>query len=288
MARVEEFEDLRGYLFSLAYRMLGDVGEAEDVVQETFLRWEQVEEDVEAPKAYLAKIATRLCIDSARSARSRRETYVGPWLPEPIPTDAAADPATQAEQADSLSLAFLVVLESLSPVERAVFLLREVFEYDYPEVAEAAGVTEVNARQIAHRAKQHISGRRPRFEASAEKRLEMTLRFLAACTAGEMDGLAALLSDDIALYSDGGGKVRAARRPIIGVGRVTRFLLGILDKTPEDSATSILDVNGAPTIAISERDHLTAILSLDVAEGLIQTIHIIVNPDKLERLDSTH
>ena len=281
--KFDEFESLRPYLFSLAYRMLGSASDAEDCVQEAFLRWQKTRAEVDSPKAFLSKVTTRLCLDHLRSARIRRETYVGPWLPEPIATE-EVEPSAVAEQADSLSLAFLVVLESLSPVERAVFLLREVFDYDYGEIAEIVGVTEVNCRQVAHRAKQHIASRRPRHEVSAQKTEEMTYRFMVACAGGEMEGLVDILTDDIVLYSDSGGKAKAARRPIVGRDKVARWLVGVLKKAPPGVVTTIIEVNGHPAIGQLVGSDLTAVLSLDVAENGIRAIHIVVNPEKLQRV----
>ena len=286
MGRDESFEDLRGYLFSLAYRMLGSVGDAEDVVQEAYLRWQKAPPDVESPKAFLSKVATRLCIDQLKSARVRRESYVGPWLPEPLITDESPGPEDTAEQADSLSLAFLVVLESLSPTERAIFLLREVFEYDYEEISDIVGLTEANCRQIAHRAKQHIASRRPRFSASQEKRDELTYRFLAACGLGDVDSLIELLTEDVALYSDGGGQVKAARKPILGPPKVARFLLGIIKKADPGLSTRIVTVNGQPAVALFDGDELNTVVALDLDAEAIRTVHIIVNPDKLQLLGS--
>src|SRR3954471_334089 len=214
----ETYEALRPLLFSIAYRMVGSVAEAEDIVQEAFLRHHRAvqEEDVEVqtPKAYLSAITTRLAIDHLRSARVRRETYVGPWLPEPLLTDPGPDPSEQAELADSLSLAFLVLLESLSPVERAVFLLREVFGYGYDEIARIVGKSEDNARQLAVRARRHIDERRPRFEADRRARQELAERFFAAARDGDVEGLEQLLAQDVVMYGDGGGKAPAAGRPL--------------------------------------------------------------------------
>ncbi|HYI44405.1 MAG TPA: RNA polymerase sigma-70 factor [Actinomycetota bacterium] len=283
MADTDTFHELRGYLFGLAYRMLGSAGDAEDIVQEAYLRWSNISEPVDSPKAFLSKVTTRLCIDHLKSARVQRESYVGPWLPEPVPTEQIAGPEEAAEKADSLSMAFLVVLESLSPTERAVFLLREVFGYDYPEIAEIVDRSEANCRQIAHRAKEHIASRRPRFEASREQREDLMYRFMAACTMGDMDGLMTLLTEDITLFSDGGGRTRAARKPIYGASKVARFLLGVIQKAPEDYSTQIVNVNGQPAIALYEGTRPFTVLSLDMTEDRIQGLHVVVNPDKLAR-----
>lgn len=279
---MEAFEDVRGYLFSLAYRMLGSAADAEDIVQEAYLRY-RAAGDVEHPKAYLSKVVTRLCIDHLRSARVRRESYVGPWLPEPLLTDPAPGAAEQVERAESLSLAFLVMLETLSPVERAVFLLREVFGYGYDEIAEAVGKSTENCRQIAHRAKQHIEARRPRFRPEREKRDGLMQAFFAACATGDLEGLLAVLADDVILWSDGGGKVRAARRPIEGRAKVARFLLGILSKA-DDVAVQVAEVNGQPGFLVFDGEQPTTVASLEMAEDGIAGVHLVVNPEKLQRL----
>ena len=279
----EEFEQLRPYLFSIAYRMMGSVSEAEDIVQEAFLRWERTTVEVSSPRAYLSKAVTRLCLDELGSARARRENYVGPWLPEPLVGE-TPDASEGAEKAESLSIAFLVLLQSLSPLERAVFLLREVFDYDYSEIAEFVDRTEDACRQIAHRAKQHLAARRPRFKATPAQRDEITARFLQACALGDLDALTELLSDDITLWSDGGGKVRAARRPIHGADKVARFVLGILKKAPTGAETRIVPVNGQPGVVLFEEGGPSSLLTLDIGETTVQGIHIIVNPDKLKSI----
>ena len=279
----EGFEELRSYLFSLAYRMLGSAADAEDIVQEAYLRWDRTS-DVEHPKAFLSKVVTRLCIDHLKSARVRRETYVGPWLPEPLLTSAEPDVADQIERADSLSMAFLVMLESLSPIERAIFLLRDVFGYPYPEVAEIVGKSESNCRQIAHRAKEHIEARRPRFSADEKQREELMTAFFNACAMGDLEGLTNLLSEDVVLWSDGGGKVRAARRPIYGPAKVARFVLGILAKASGDIAIQVAEVNGQPGFLVFAGDRPDTVGSLDIGEGHIRGIRLVVNPDKLTKV----
>jgi RNA polymerase sigma-70 factor (ECF subfamily) len=284
MTHAARFEELRPYLFAIAYRMLGSVGEAEDILQEAFLRWDRAGDDVDSPKAYLSKIVTRLCIDHLKSARVRREAYVGPWLPEPLVTETEPDASERIEQAETMSMAFLVLLETLTPVERAVFLLREVFDYDYTDIAQVVGRSEDNCRQIAHRAKQHIAARRPRFSASPQKRREMTTRFLEACAMGDLEGLTTLLRDEIRLMSDGGGKVRAARRPIVGPDRVARFIFGVLKKAPDDLAMRIVWVNGEPAVALYDGTAPYSLLTLEVGEDGVTGINIIANPDKLRAL----
>ena len=276
----QPFEELRPYLFSIAYRMLGSAADAEDVVQEAFLRWQRVE-DVEHPKAYLSKVVTRLCIDHLQSARVRRETYVGPWLPEPLLTDVSPDAAEEVERAESLSMAFLVMLETLSPVERAVFLLREVFGYEYAEIAEAVGRSEDNCRQIAHRAKQHLEARRPRFTAEKDKQQELLAAFFEACAFGDLDKLTGLLAEDVTLWSDGGGRVRAARRPIYGRDKVARFILGILAKGGGRLAIQVAEVNGQPGFVAFEGERPDTVAAIDMTEEGISGIRLVVNPEKL-------
>ncbi|HYY94466.1 MAG TPA: RNA polymerase sigma-70 factor [Pyrinomonadaceae bacterium] len=278
------FDEHRRFLFSIAYRMLGSVVEAEDMVQETFLRWQQSRgEGVESPRAYLATIVTRLCINHLSSARVRREQYVGSWLPEPIITDDSADPAKAICSAESLSVAFLILLESLSPVERAVLLLRDVFDYDYAEIAGMVGRSEANCRQVLSRARRHVSERRARFEPSTQQQEKLMSQFVRAATAGDMNGLLTLLADDITFWSDGGGKAAAALRPIRGRERVARFVISALRRlVPPDRMSRLLEVNGQPGVVnyISRHPHSAVIV--DVAEERIRTIYVVSNPDKLE------
>ncbi len=282
MNRTEIFDRHRSLLFSIAYRMLGSVMEAEDIVQESFLRWERADgSEVRSPRAYLSAVATRLCMDHLRSARMRREQYVGPWLPEPLPTGTESDVAETAMLDESLSIAFLVLLESLSPVERAVFLLREVFDYDYPEVSHIVGKSEANCRQISHRAREAVAARRPRFEASHGQEENLTRRFIEACAAGDMEGLLGVPSEDITLWSDGGGRVRAALNPIQGSDRVSRFLFGILGKASPSIVIQQTSINGRPGIVGYMDENPMSVVTLDIAEERIQGIHIVVNPEKL-------
>jgi RNA polymerase sigma-70 factor (ECF subfamily) len=278
----ESFEELRPLLFSIAYRMLGSVADAEDVVQEAFVRWSETRAgDVRSPRAYLSKVVTNLCIDRLRSAQHQRETYVGPWLPEPLLEDVAPDASDQVEVAESLSMAFLVVLESLSPLERAAFLLHEVFSYDYSELAEMLGRKEDACRQLVHRAKQHVAARRPRFRVDKETQLELLRSFTAACVLGDVDSLASLLTEDVVLQSDSGGRVQAARKPIYGPRRVARFLVNIVGKAAPELSTRVVTVNGQPGLANYVDDKLDSVVNLDFAEGRIQGVHIVVNPEKL-------
>ena len=278
------YDQHRPLLFSIAYRMLGSVMDAEDVVQEAFVRWRRVPEaEVRSPKAYLSAVVTRLCIDRLRSARARREQYVGPWLPEPLPDERAPDAAEETVVLEeSLSMAFLVLLESLTPVERAVFLLREVFDYDYAEVSRIVGKEEANCRQISRRARATVAARRPRFERSPKEEERLTNEFLQACSAGDMEGLLRLLSEDVTLWSDGGGKTRAALNPVHGAGNVARFFSGILRKAPSDLAVRRTSINGRPGLIGYFGDGTPqSVATFEFAEGNILAIRLVVNPDKL-------
>jgi RNA polymerase sigma-70 factor (TIGR02957 family) len=287
---VEAFEELRPRAFAIAYRMLGSVSEAEDVVQEAYLRLHRAEqggERIESPRAYLSTVVTRLAIDGLRSARARRETYVGEWLPEPLLADPEADPARQAEVADTLSLAFLVVLESLSPEQRAVFLLREVFDYPYDRIAEIVGKSEANVRQLVVRARRHVEERRVRFDTSREQREQLADRFFAAATEGDLPALEALLAEDVELHGDGGGKVPALARALFGRTRVARTLRNWARTGSRLGKWQVrrVDVNGQPgAMLLDRRGQLFAVMAVDVADGQIQGIRSIVNPDKLGHL----
>jgi RNA polymerase sigma-70 factor, ECF subfamily len=285
----EAYQELRPLLFSIAYRMVGSVSEAEDLVQESFLRFHRAVRagaQVESTKAYLSAVTTRLAVNHLRSARVRRERYVGTWLPEPLLTDSTDDAAQHAETADSVSMAFLVLLESLSPVERAVFLLREVFGYPYDEIARVVDKTEDNCRQLAARARRHVQARKPRFEASRNKREELARRFLAAVEDGDTEGLVGVLAADAVMYGDGGGKAPAVAKPIHGRQRVARFLLGLgrqarLQGVDLRAAT----INGQPgVLAFDPRGRVLGALSVDIADGQVQTVRSVVNPDKLRHL----
>jgi len=283
-------DELRPASFAIAYRMLGSVAEAEDVVQETLLRVHRALEDgerLESPRAFVATVTTRLAIDELRSARVRRELYVGNWLPEPILTDSTDDPARHAETADTLSMAMLVVLESLSPEQRAVLLLRDVFDYRYDEIAAIVGKTEDNVRQLAARARRHIEQRRPRFQTSREQREQLARRFFAAAQDGDLAGLEALLAHDVVLTGDGGGKVPALARSLHGRTRVARTLLNWVKLGARIPGASVrpVDVNGTPgALLLDGDDRLIAVWALDIAEDQIQSVSSIVNPDKLAHL----
>lgn len=289
MELAEHYERLRPRAFAIAYRMLGTVGDAEDVVQEAFLRLHRELESGEriaSPEAYVATVVTRLAIDELRSARARRERYVGEWLPEPLVTDSehAADPALAAERAETLSVALLVVLESLSPEQRAAFLLREVFDYPYDEVARIAGGSEANARQLVSRARRHVDERRPRFESSREQHERLADRFLAALERGELGALESMLAADVALHGDGGGKVPALARAVRGRARVARTLAawsGALDGV----TIRRVELNGAPGVLTLDREgRVIGAISIAVAGGEIVRVSSVVNPEKLRHL----
>jgi RNA polymerase sigma-70 factor (ECF subfamily) len=287
----EAYEDLRPLLFSIAYRMLGSVAEAEDVVQDAFLRYQRAlgepGTEIESPKAYLSAVTTRLAIDHLRSARVRRESYVGEWLPEPLLTDESApEGARYAEDADSLSMAFLLLLERLSPVERAVFLLHDVFDYGYDEVAAIVGKSEANTRQLAVRARRHVEAEKPRFEVSRRQRDELAARFFDAVGDGDMDGLVELLAADVVVVGDGGGKTGSWRRPIFGRDRVVRLLLG-LGRHARQLGVTIrrTHVNGQPgAMFLDPSGRLLYLMELDVADGVVQNIHAVISPHKLRHL----
>jgi RNA polymerase sigma-70 factor (ECF subfamily) len=273
------FEELRPRMFGVAYRMLGSVTDAEDVVQEAFLRWRDAK-DVREPAAFLTTVVTRLCIDQLKSARARRERYVGPWLPEPLMGE-SPDASAAAELSDSLSMAFLVVLENLTPTERAAFLLREVFDYPYAEIAETLGTSEPSCRQLVHRAKERVAERRTRFEASKEKQGELLSRFLLAIATGELGALVELLAGDAVLYTDGGGEVRAARRPIFGADKIARALLGVAKDVPTDAQTELVEVNRAPGVMIRSAGRPWCVITADAEGEKLQTIYMVLNPSKL-------
>lgn len=286
--RDEAFQQHRSLLFSIAYRMLGSVVDAEDIVQEAFVRWKQASgTEVRSPKSYLASVVTWLCVDYLRSARVRREEYVGSWLPEPLLTDETLDVSETIDLEETLSMAFLVLLEQLTPVERAVFLLREVFDYEYAEISRIVAKSEANCRQIARRARKSVAARRPKFETSAEQEEHLMDSFLEACFSGDMEGLLALLSEDVILYSDGGGKTRAALNPIYGPEKVARFFFGILRQVPPGFSVRRALVNGRPGLVGYFGDGSPQnVATLDVVEGRIHAIRLVVNPEKLVNVPS--
>jgi RNA polymerase sigma-70 factor (ECF subfamily) len=273
----EDLTALRRYAFSIAYRMLGSVEEAEDSVQDVYERITRAQpQDVGAKRAYIATLITRACIDRLRAQARSREQYAGPWLPEPLVGE--RDPA---EDADSLSLAFMVVLESLSPVERAVFLLREVFEYEHREIAHIVGKSEQNVRQIAHRARDAVAARRPRFPVPAEMKREIGAKFVNALRSLDLEAMMSLLAEDATVYTDGGGKARAAQRPIIGAEKVCRFLVAISES---GFLPTEMSVNGEPGLVVSVDGQVIAAIAQDVRDGRISSIFIVTNPEKLTRI----
>ena len=284
------FEKLRPLMLSIAYRMLGSASDAEDIVQEAFLRFHRETGKgtaIESPKAYLSAVTTRLSIDHLRSARVRRERYVGTWLPEPVLTDPVSDVAQHAETADSLSMAFLILLESLTPVERAVFLLREVFDYGYDEIAGVVGKSEENCRQIAVRARRQVEAKKPRFEASRKRREELARRFFQAVMNGDATGLLELLAADAVVYADGGGRAPAFPRPVLGRERATRVMLGT--RTAGDRLGVVgmrtVSINGQPGALFLDRDDRpVVVVTVDVADDQVQTVRAISNPEKLRHL----
>ena len=281
-------EQLRPVAFAIAYQMLGTVSDAEDVVQEALLRVHQAleaGEQIVAPPAFVATVTTRLAINELRSARARRERYVGEWLPEPIITDSGDDPVQRAEMADSLSLAMLVLLETLSPEQRAAFVLHDVFDYAYPEIAEIIGKNEQNARQLATRARRHVEQRRPRFQTTREQRDELAQRFFTAVEEGDVAGLEALLASDVGLTGDGGGKARALPQPLRGRARVARTLDTWNREGMAGLSLRRVEVNGSPgALLLDANQRVVGALALDIAGGEIRDISYIVNPDKLTHL----
>jgi len=280
------FEEYRNLLFSVAYRILGSAADAEDAVQDAFLKWSAADRSqVADPKAYLVRIVTNVAMDRLRSAARQRETYVGPWLPEPIITDETVD-------AESVSTALLVVLESLTPLERAVFVLHEAFGFGYREIAGAVERSEETVRQAAHRARNHVQARRPKFHADRARQRAVTERFFTAAAGGDINTLMQLLAPDVTLWTDGGGKVRQATRPVTGAERVAKWFAGVGTRPyegilPADMRAEVVDLNGAPGVVFSGPDRVIATLTLDLDEnGLITGIHNVANPDKLGAVTS--
>jgi RNA polymerase sigma-70 factor (ECF subfamily) len=286
MTRGEEFEELRPLLFAIAYRILGSVAEADDAVQETWLRYEASPTQPDSTKAFLSAVVTRISIDVLRSARVRREAYVGPWFPEPLLTDPYEDPERSAELADSVSMAALLLLERLTPLERAVFVLREVFGFGFPEIASAVGRSEAACRQLALRARRHMEAGRPRFQADRREREELAERFLDAFRAGDVDGLRELLAADVEMVGDGGGKAPAFARSVIGADKVARVLAPTFPPLVQIGVVmEPRELNGQPGAIFRDRDgKIVGTLMLDVLGGQIQTIRMVINPDKLKHL----
>jgi RNA polymerase sigma-70 factor (ECF subfamily) len=280
MGSVDSFEAERSRLRSLAYRMLGSMSEAEDVVQEAFLRW-QGEDDavIDNPAGFLTTVVTRLCLDVQKSARARREAYVGPWLPEPLMHDSPAPRDTE-----SISLAFLVVLESLSPLERAAFLLAEVFDHTSAEIASILGRDEAACRQLVSRARAHVAARKPRFAPSREAHERVLMAFLTTCATGDVAGLSKILAADVTAWSDGGGRVRAALNPVVGPDHVSRFIVGVLRKGPQSFSVSLVDVNGWPAIVVRDGERVHSITDIETDGEVIFAVRSVLNPDKLRRV----
>jgi len=292
MAEIELFEAERPRLFAVAYRMLGSATDAEDVVQDAWLRYANArQQDVRSPAAYLTTILTRLCLDRLKSARAAREEYVGPWLPEPLVADQAPGPERSVALAESVTLAFMVLLETLSPEERAVFLLREVFEHDYDDIASMLDTSAANCRQLFHRARSRIAERRPRFPDAIEEKRPLIGRFVDALRTGDEHELADVLADDVGFWSDGGGKTLAARRPVFGREQVANMLAGFRRTAPSagvDLATVALDsehVNGEPAMLMRIAGRLDSVYAFTIEDGRIAAIRVVRNPDKLQFLD---
>jgi RNA polymerase sigma-70 factor (ECF subfamily) len=283
MTRAEEFERLRPLLFSIAYRILGSVSEAEDAVQETWLRYAASPTQPASTKAFLSAAVTRISIDVLRSARVRREKYVGQWLPEPLLTDPYEDPERSAELADSVSMAALLLLERLTPLERAVFVLREVFGFGFPEIASAVGRSEAACRQLAVRARRHVDAGRPRFDADRREREKLAAQFFRALREGDVDGLQELLAADVQVVGDGGGKAPTFARSVIGAEKVARVLASVFPGLIRiDVTLEPREVNGQPGAIFRDRDNkVLYTVTLDVLDGQIQTIRAVSNPDKL-------
>jgi len=281
MNRTEVFNECRLLLMAIAYRMLGSRADAEDAVQETFLRWQQSNEEPVSPKAFLSTIITRLCIDQLRSARTQREVYVGPWLPEPVMTEEST-----VEMAESLTMAFLVMLETLAPAERAAFLLHDVFDFDYPEISQMIGKTEANSRQMVFRARERLTKRRRRFEPTREETERITSRFIETTRNGDLSGLMAMFAEDAVMTSDGGGRARAALKPVHGADPIARFIMGVLKKNEGwDAVHTLTEVNGQPAFVTSISGQPIAVMILDIQAGVIQNLFIVVNPDKLRNVE---
>jgi RNA polymerase sigma-70 factor (TIGR02957 family) len=290
-ADTETFEAHRDLMFAVAYRMLGTVADAEDAVQDAWLRWSAApRDDVADPRAYLIRVITNTSLNRLRAVRARREAYIGPWLPEPLFTRTDPDSA-RVEVAESVSLAMLVVMESLTPDERAVFVLREVFGYGYAEIGAAIGHTEVAARQIGHRAREHVHARRPRFEVDRDRRREVTERFLDAAAGGDIERLIGVLAPEVVLTGDGGGQARNARRPVVGSAKVARLLHGLITHPTKGvdmtgAVPSLAEINGGPGVVYTRDGQAIVAVTWVVTEGLVVAVHIITNPGKLAAISS--
>ena len=282
---VNDFESYRPLMFSIAYRMLGSATEAEDIVQEAYLRYQAVAPgSIQSPKAFLSTIVTRLCLNQLQSARVQRETYIGPWLPEPIftETDERANPQHQAEMHDSISFAFLMLLEELTPLERAVFLLRETFDYEYDDIAAIVGKEPAACRQIFSRAKKHVAEGKPRFTPAPEAHRQLLSQFMQAAGSGDLDGLTALLTADVTMWADGGGKARgAAIHPLHGREAVAKFVLNSTRYAPPGSRIELADINGELAIILRDGGKAFAVMSITAGDDRVREIRVVGNPDKL-------
>lgn len=284
----EIFERNRGRLTGIAYGMLGSVMEAEDVVQDAYLRWREVDvAGVESPEAYLTTITTRIAIDRLKSARARRETYVGPWLPEPLVSSFDPDPADVVSEAESLSMTALMALEKLNPVERAVLLLRDVFDLDYAEIADVVDKSPANCRQIAKRAREKAGDPARNAPPLLERESEILSRYLEKVSEGDVEGVASVFAEDVVLWSDGGGKARAARHPLFGASRVARHLVGVAPQTPAGTQVRIARVNGDPAVIGVLDGEVIGAVSFEIVDGLVIAVHAVLNPDKLAHLSET-
>ena len=288
---IEVFKTDRPLLFSIAYRMLGSASDAEDVLQDAWLRYSSADETaIRSPKAFATTIVTRLCLDRLKSARTAREKYVGPWLPEPVLTSEVERPDNVVQRAESVTLAFLVLLETLSPEERAVFLLKDIFEYEHSEIADMLGITIDNSRQLLHRAKARLAEARPRLSGTAQARRAVAERFARALATGDGSALTALLASDVGMWSDGGGKVSAARRPLVGRDQVLNFLIGVHRAAEatgliRDASVTIEDVNSEPAIVLRVGQRLESVFVLSIEDEAICAIRAVRNPDKLAHID---
>jgi RNA polymerase sigma-70 factor, ECF subfamily len=284
---MELFEDYRPLLFAIAYRMLGTVNEAEDMVQETYLRYQAVDPaTIQMPKAFLTTVISRLCLDYLRSSQVKREQYIGPWLPEPLPTQADTsipDPAETVEAHETLSMAFLILIQQLSPLERAIFLLREVFDYGYDEIARIVGREEAACRQVFSRAKKHLTDNRPRYQSAPETHTALFAQFLQSCQTGDVESLKNLLAEDVCIWSDGGGKATAATRPILGQTSVVVFIKSLLARATVETSYEILPLNGKLGLIVRHQGQIMFALQVETDEAHIRKIWVTRNPDKLSQ-----
>lgn len=282
MNHLEHFNQYKEYLFSIAYRMLSSVMDAEDILQETYLKWQKVDlKSVKSQKYYLSTIVTRLCIDFLRSKKIQREEYIGPYLPEPLVLENYNNLEFMMEKAESVSIAFMLLLEKLSPVERAVFLLHNVFDYNYAEISEVVNKTETNCRQILHRAEEHINSNKKRFSSTKEQKEKIVQQFFNACQKSDLDGLISILSEDVVLISDGGGKATAVKYPLISPDKVARFFIGLTKKAPKDYVVKLTNINGLPGFIGYLNNKPFNVVIFEIDNEKITNFYAILNPDKL-------